>query len=435
MIRPMPAPSSGDGGLTLPRRTWVICALLLLASFLLLYGPAFDNGFMLDDYLCLKNAHFAAQSAHYALAPWFPGFLRPVSQAYFSLEYRLFGFDPRGYLAANALLHLLVTGMVVLLTVRLTRHHGKALLAGLLFLSGWGHHGKGVIWISDAFGLLTALLYAGCVLAHLESDTPGLAPGRRRLLRGAGFVLFAAALFSKESALSLLPVLALAAWSLRTTRRVDLRPLLPHAVLLLVYVVVVRFAVQRPMLHEVSPVSVPRMLLDTVRYLTLAFFPVQSSPLIAGAGGLPGLLLSVSGAVKVAIAVGLGLGLVLILRVRHPAHRFLALAAALAVLPYTAVPQEERWLNLRYLYLPSLFLVPLLSSLVLDLLVARRRSRIRTAVVFGLPMVMIVQTTYVLRRLEARYQTLGYRVENLEDLREQCGGELVPPGEDGPAER
>lgn len=415
---------------TLTGRTWLISSGLLLLSSVMLYSPMFDNGFMLDDYLSLKNAYFGTQRFSYAAGPWFPGFMRPLSQLLFTWEYELFGFRPFGYYAANLILHLVNTALVVLASMQILRHHGKALLAGLLFAVGWAHHGKGIIWISDAFGLFATLLYLVALLGYLTYL-------RRRsggyLAYGISVAAFAAATFAKESTLSLFIVLTLATFFLspdRGGRRVKGWLLLaPHLLVLGAYGIVVITSVESAQLGSLRASDVPRAILDVLRYHVLALFPIQSSPLAESGSGPWRLLLAVSGAIKTVMALGVAAFIAWIFRRGSDGYRFLTLAPLAAVLPFTAVPQEEGWLNLRYLYLPSVFLSPLAGACIVDM-VTQRVSRVMRLAGVVLPIFFVLVTTFLMRRLEERYDGMSYQIESLDRLREDCGGELVPPGEE-----
>jgi hypothetical protein len=185
--------------------------LLVLGSLVLLafitYLPALGNFFIADDFVYLRQAKIASRHLSHLLH-FEPGggLFRITGHCYFLLGYKLFGLDPRGFYALGLVLHVVNSWLVCRLAARLTGRREAGIAAGLFFAVYERHH-EAVMWISAVQELLMALGALVCLLAWLR-----FSPAHGRPLRRAGWYAlalgaFVFALFSKESALVVVPLL------------------------------------------------------------------------------------------------------------------------------------------------------------------------------------------------------------------------------------
>ena len=153
----------------------------------------------------------------------------------FLLNLALSGLNPAGYYVVNLILHLANVALVMRMTREFTGSRNLAWIAGALFAGTYGSYGDAIAWISGRTGPLADLFMLGSVITYgcfVES-------GRSRDYALA-LMCFTLALLSKETAVALLPLLALTAWARGVDARSllqprTLRPLAPFAFLFAVY--------------------------------------------------------------------------------------------------------------------------------------------------------------------------------------------------------
>ena len=164
--------------------------LIILAS--VLYGPALGIFFSLDDFEFLLRA-----SGHES---WPEEFRRPIStRFFFTAAWNIFGDNAELYHLVQLILHLATAGMIMKVSRRLNLSPMGGRVAALLFVASPVaftslHWISGVAELSMAFFALLAAWFA-------------LGDGRASAL--GALIAFAAALLCKESAILLLPAMAL----------------------------------------------------------------------------------------------------------------------------------------------------------------------------------------------------------------------------------
>jgi tetratricopeptide (TPR) repeat protein len=187
-----------------PRRVAPWIAALAAA---LLYLPALRNAFVFDDRgVLLQNPLLSdlreaprILSAPYWNAPGQTGGLyRPLTTLSFALDRALAsGFRPAWFHAVNALLHALVTALVVRLALSMTLDWPAALAAGLLF-AAHPVHVEAVAGVVGRAELLAAAAALGSLLCAAEARRR---PGRSGTIAAwAAAGLFFLATLAKESA-------------------------------------------------------------------------------------------------------------------------------------------------------------------------------------------------------------------------------------------
>lgn len=175
---------------------WWWLPVFLAVAFLLFWPVLGLSGFS-DDHSALWNAGVRG-------IPWREGFFRPLSDLSFRLGYRLWGTAVEGHRAFNVVVH---GTNAFLLSVLMSCWAGRTagLLSAFLFLV-YPFHQESIVWLvgrESALGTMAVLL--GLVI--------GGANVRRPLKLGLMAVTMLLGALTYESAVLLLPLALLVAWS------------------------------------------------------------------------------------------------------------------------------------------------------------------------------------------------------------------------------
>ncbi len=192
------------------QRTPVIIALIAAAA-LLVYGQSLGNQFLQwdDDLLITGNpivtSHFPATVAK-AFTSYDPELYIPLTFLSFQIEHAIVGIQPLLYHADNLLLHILCASLVFFLLQRLGISR-MASSAGALLFAVHAVNVETVAWVSARKDLLATTFSLLSLLAYLFWK-------ERKMQRWfwASLVLFALALLSKISAITLPLLLLLIEW-------------------------------------------------------------------------------------------------------------------------------------------------------------------------------------------------------------------------------
>ena len=293
-------------------------------------------------------------------------FYRPLFSVWMLLVHTVGGLEPWFWHLASIVLHLAATWLVFRLCLHLTGSEAGAGVAAALF-AVHPIHVDAVTWVSASNEVLFTVLLLGSLLLLLE-ETPGICV---RLWPSAA--LFCAAMFSKETALAMLPVLIAVAW-VRLSKSGGLNPArriwnssLPYLVATVLYALARVAATDRirPENGEHSWAEVifssPSILLF---YLNKLLLPLRLSPSYVN------LLTSqpTKGFWFELLAVLLALALVSVIAIKYSAPIGLAAAwIVLPILPALAVLRiypDGDMTHDRYLYAPSVGLSILVAMLV-----------------------------------------------------------------------
>ncbi|MEK6744936.1 MAG: tetratricopeptide repeat protein [Nitrospirota bacterium] len=195
-----------------PLRAWkgdLLFGLLISAIAFLVYANSMGNGFVWDDANVITAnpvLRGAARSLFHTLdtaggknIPYY----RPLTLLSFLIEERLHGLMPILMHLANILLHAANAFLVYLLAQYLIKDHTASLLAGLLF-AVHPLNAESVNFISGGRNTMLACLF---VLLAFLSHVKGLTLKTNSAVI-TGSVFFTAGLFSKETAVMLLPFIA-----------------------------------------------------------------------------------------------------------------------------------------------------------------------------------------------------------------------------------
>lgn len=347
----------------------LLCAFCALLS-LSVYTRAFDNPFRQDDFRFLS--HVEANTFRDTLKPATGfAFYRPGALALFSLEHAWFGRHSGAYIAFNYVLHVMVSILMVFVLSRLGLDRRVALLASGLFLLGFGHYGKQVMWACTSGSLGAALLSLAAILVTLRwvQSTPRAEGGR---LKGvwqpaAAFLLLVASATLHEGSLVVCFLIAFLVYTRsgsRSMRKHAVWFLAPIPAMLASWFVLSEFYPVYGTLGESmrAPSWVPMVSIqETVisasqylpRYLGFMVLPVQPTALIAGSA-LGRVVMESAPYFHLVIGTAMLAGLLYLVLRRKGVLRVLGLWLPLALLPFAFVAQPARHLELRYLYNASI---------------------------------------------------------------------------------
>ena len=371
-------------------------AIPLLLASALLHWPGSEADFSYDDrgFVVTNESIRSVSGAVGAFALSFPprepgrALYRPVTNLSYALDHRLWGDAARGFHATNVALYLLVLLLVHRLARVYVGSEGFALSVALLF-SVHPVHCEAVDSISGRSEILSLLFALISLLAFLRAAADVQAPrAKRARLVSAGF--YALACLSKETGAVLPAILAVhlavlhppphgagrAAWMRR------LRVLLPHAVVLGVYLllragVLGRFSPEAALLGDaglwtrlltmgdVFQVYVRLLLLPVILQVDFYYQVLIGIPNHLNAGSLLGWLLLLALLTLTAMLAHRRLAA---WRAGDPEHAGAAHAAALCALaiffgflfPYSHVLDLGALAAERFLFAPSLGFVLLL---------------------------------------------------------------------------
>ncbi|RLC08134.1 MAG: hypothetical protein DRI24_23825, partial [Deltaproteobacteria bacterium] len=194
-----------------------VCSGIVIL-ILLAYLPTFSGDFLLDDHPLIADNPLIRDLQP---LPWYflqedgvlsktevaggyhTGYYRPLISLTYQLDYKLWGLAPMGFRLTNLILHLAVCLMLYLIL----KAHQTGIFVSFAVVAFFGLHPvntEAVSWISSRNNILVALF---SLAGYYFYTTPGRA--RPLINRGLSVLFFAAALFSKEFAIMLLPILFL----------------------------------------------------------------------------------------------------------------------------------------------------------------------------------------------------------------------------------
>ena len=135
-------------------------------------------------------------------------YYRPLVSLSFMTDYFFWGWDPAGYRVTNLLLHLFMVWLVMWLALALDSGEGQAVLAALWF-GLLPIHETSLYWIPGRTDILCAVFYLAALIAFISWHRT-----RRASRLVLSLLAFAAALLSKEMALSLPLLIPVVVWYL-----------------------------------------------------------------------------------------------------------------------------------------------------------------------------------------------------------------------------
>lgn len=217
--RGAPDAAAGQAGRGLERIVpWALVALAVAV-----YATALGHGFAVDDGdLVQRNPWIRdlRRIGSFFLADyWEPvvrsGLYRPLVTVSYALSHAITGAEPTGFRAVNLGLHATATVLVWAVARRLLSSARAALAAGILF-AVQAVHTEAVVGISAGRPeLLAAIFFLGALLLAVPRPGETTVTGRRT---AGSLGLFGLALLAKESAVTLVGVIALCDWARMRSR-------------------------------------------------------------------------------------------------------------------------------------------------------------------------------------------------------------------------
>jgi protein O-mannosyl-transferase len=208
-------------------------------------------------------------------------YYRPIFMLWMRFNHALFGFHAFGWHLTTVLMHVLATFFVFKLARRLSQRDDIALITALFF-GLHPVHIEAVAWISGVTEALFVILLIGSFLCFLDWRE-----GRPHA-RAYSLLLYALAIFSKETAVLMMPTVFAYAWLYPREERLplwqrfwkSLLPALPYLAITLAYLYP-RYLALNGLFHPVTPLpwrtkmlTIPSVLWF---YLKLLFVPVGLS--------------------------------------------------------------------------------------------------------------------------------------------------------------
>ena len=364
----------------------LVCAIAFLA-----YVPTLGFQFVYDDIpQIIQNPaihawhyvpHYFTSHAWAELYPHVAGnYYRPLFLLWFRLNHAMFGLDPKGWHLTTVLCHVVATYMVFVLARRLAASQWIAFSAATLFALH-AVHIESVAWVSGVTDPLLAIFLIGSFLAYLR-----FREGNRWGWMGLALTLFALGLIEKETAVVLGTLVFVYAWLYAEGRggisrfAYALKHSLAFFSLTILYIPL-RALILGGLSHSVTPLTWVSMALTEPSIVWLYFrhllFPVG----LSGLYGLPYVDHPASAAFVVPTALLLALILALAWGIRRLEDARLALFACcwmvLPILPvlWLRAYREGDIAHDRYLYVPSIGFVLLVSLFLAEIASPRRTSQ------------------------------------------------------------
>lgn len=368
------------------KKYWPLVLVLFLTAAV--YSLSLKNGFVnVDDPLLVTENRYVQEAslAHvaYVFTHFDPELYIPITFLTFQLEMWILGPAAWHFHLINILLHLGAIVFAYLITKRLSGSKNIALLAVSLFAL---HpiNAEAVLWVSARKDLLSGFFFLASLCTFLVSQERN----NKRWLIGS-LILFAFALGSKVSAVSLPLVLLLLTWN-QSDRRRTVQTIVPYFLLAILFGIVAMLG--KTVVEEMwNPVTMVLMALRSVLfYLQLIGIPSE----LAAVHSLPQAnIYSPLLVVSVAL-IGCVTWSAKKQAIRFPmvwiGWIFFLLTLAPSFLHYTRGNDDVMLGSERYAYLSSLGIFLMLASLWVPLIMSDRvRRSIRRILIAGTVAVLL----------------------------------------------
>lgn len=190
---------------------WHVPVFITVAA-LLIYGNTLSAGFVWDDLLFITGRSpiqhienipdfFTADISRGTDLPHATPYYRPLHSTVMAVQYSLWGENSVGYHLVNLLLHTGIALLVYLLARRFGLSESAGLLAAVLY-SVHPVHAEGVAYLGSSSELQYTLCLAAAMLYYLRSRETASVSGS-----SVALCWYVAALLTKESAITLVPLL------------------------------------------------------------------------------------------------------------------------------------------------------------------------------------------------------------------------------------
>ncbi|MCF8298976.1 MAG: tetratricopeptide repeat protein [Saprospiraceae bacterium] len=180
-------------------------SLILILSFLVFVNSLNskfiaswdDNAYVIEN-IAIKG--LSAQNIKTIFTSFYVGHYQPISILSYSIDYSLFGLNPKGFHITNLIFHLLNIILVFFLIYKLSYRIEAAFISAILFAIH-PMHVESVVWIAERKDVMYAFFYLGSLISYINYITKNKT---KYLIYTA--ILFIFSLLSKSAAVTL-PVL------------------------------------------------------------------------------------------------------------------------------------------------------------------------------------------------------------------------------------
>ncbi len=329
-------------GKSLPWYPLLACVVTGLS--LLLYGQIFHQPFVQDDWMIFYRMRTMPLTEIIGQA-FFPTgniFYRPLGMVYFLLMYNLFGIAPFPFHLVALLFHIANAVLAAAIIDQITGRKDIAFGGAILYTVATTVHADPLLWMVGFYDLAGVCCFFLSILFYLR---------QRSLLSAGAFLL---ALLAKEAPLPLALILLCHALIMDRSK---LRLLIPHGLVLVVYVIVRWLSVGSV---EVDPSHPYRAELLGPHVLTNLSYFAQWAFEVLFPGWSPSLavVLELGAFAAVLAAISIVLRKYAVDRKRRVQTVFFVLWAVLAITPVLVLKQHA------YRYYLAYSLVPVLTLLV-----------------------------------------------------------------------
>lgn len=191
------------GSETNPLLQYGLLAGILILT-LLVYLPAFQNGFVWDDSVYIqRNPLIYTLDLPKIFSSYLAGNYHPITVLVHAIEYASFGFKESGYHIVNVLIHLANTLLVFYVIRKLSNHLWIGLITALIF-GVHPMHVESVAWVSELKDLLYTLFFLLSLSAYMR-----FMDQQKYKWYGLAIVFFVMSALSKGMAVTLPVVLLL----------------------------------------------------------------------------------------------------------------------------------------------------------------------------------------------------------------------------------
>jgi hypothetical protein len=178
--------------------------LLVLAS-VLVYANSFSNEFVWDDKEFIVNNLEIRQLGN--IPNFFnsdvAGVYRPIRTVFYSVNYSLWGLNPKGYHLFALLVHGLNTLLVYGIAREILKNKRTSLLAGLFF-AAHPIHTESITFMTTSFDEVGAVFFLAAFYLYLRSKEAGV----KKEFYWGSVIFFILAIFTYEVTLTLPLVIA-----------------------------------------------------------------------------------------------------------------------------------------------------------------------------------------------------------------------------------
>lgn len=185
----------------------ILTLLSLWILVFVLFGGTIRHNFNSDDYLAIHHALSDLTSspaealAEFARPTW-GLYYRPFIKFFFEASARSFGLWPGAYHLASLICYVLLCLEVYVIALLLTKKWRAATAAAIIFMTS-GSHGEALFWISSLNGVVENVFTLAALIFFILWRQKG-----KKGFYALSLALFALALLTKESAISL-PIILL----------------------------------------------------------------------------------------------------------------------------------------------------------------------------------------------------------------------------------